>query len=94
MENMKKRNKVLLVFLIVLLILSIPFLAIGYFGSQTGQLHKAKHFFKNNQPALEDSIGVLESTLQNTLTENPVNNEENYIWSGTIKVQSEIARKW
>ncbi|MDD3363404.1 MAG: hypothetical protein PHZ03_00325 [Syntrophomonas sp.] len=76
---MKKRKKVLLIFLIVLLILSIPFLSIGYFGSQTGQLHKAKHFFKNNQPALEDSIDVLESTLQNTLTEDPVNNKENYI---------------
>jgi len=79
MENMKKRNKVLLRFLVVLLILSIPFLAIGYFGSQTGQLYKTKHFFENNQPALEDSIDVLESNLQNTLTENSVNNEENYI---------------
>lgn len=72
---MKKIYKVLLIFLIVLLILSLPFLAIRYFGSQTRQLHKAEYFYKNNQPVLEDSIDVLKSTL----TESPVNNGENFI---------------
>ena len=72
---MKKRNKVLLPFLIVLLFLSLP----SYFGSQTRQLHKAEHFFTNNQPVLEDSIDILESTLKNTLTEDPVNNKDHFI---------------
>lgn len=67
---MKKRNRILRNFLIMLLILSLPF----YYGSQSGQLYKAECFFKNNQPVLEDSIKVLESTLKNT-----VSNEDNFI---------------
>lgn len=73
---MKKRIKVLLIFLISLLVLLLPFLALSYIGSQTKQLHEAEHFFKNNQSVLEDSISALESTLPNSLAQN---NEDNFI---------------